>query len=370
MDIPDTTRSYPRPWLHISVGTVFGIALTVVLAAATVPVTALSWPEPHRSGSVVAAPDDITVAFGGDVHFERAGASRLQQNPVTALGPYAGAVLSRADLAIVNLETAVTDGGVAQPKEYLFRASPRAFTALRGAGVDVVTMANNHALDYGTAGMSDTLRAAAEASVPVVGIGMDLQQAYRPHVVTVKSRRVAFLGATAVLDEDVLADWMAGPRKPGVASAVRVDRLVRAVREAGRDADVVILYLHWGEERTTCPTPSQRRLADAVIAAGADVVVGAHAHRLQGGGWHRRGAYVDYGLGNFAFYAQGMRASTESGILTLTLSGSQVRGAEWAPARIRGGIPTAPSPVDAADITARKLAARECTDLSGSPANG
>lgn len=96
--------------------------------------------------------EPVTFAFAGDVHFEGHLAESLAAGPESLLAPIAP-VLSRADVAVVNLETAVTDRGTPAPKEYVFRASPAAFTALRGAGVDVVSMANNHGLDYGPVGL-------------------------------------------------------------------------------------------------------------------------------------------------------------------------------------------------------------------------
>ncbi len=88
--------------------------------------------------------------------------------------------LAQADLAVVNLETAVTDGGTAQPKQYVFRAPPSAFDALENGGVDVATMANNHGMDYGVQGLRDSLAAARKARFPVIGIGLDDDQAYKP----------------------------------------------------------------------------------------------------------------------------------------------------------------------------------------------
>ena len=121
-----------------------------------------------RQGHADAAAGSVTLAFAGDVNFaDRTG--RLLSDPATAFGPIA-AVLRSADFAALNLETAVTSRGAPQPKTYHFRASPVAFTALRDAGIDLVTMANNHVLDYGPVGLADTLAAARAARFPYVGI--------------------------------------------------------------------------------------------------------------------------------------------------------------------------------------------------------
>jgi poly-gamma-glutamate synthesis protein (capsule biosynthesis protein) len=308
--------------------------------------------------------EPVTIAFGGDVHFEGAIGSRLAADPSTTLGPIAS-VLRRADLAVVNLETAITERGTPAPKDFTFRAPPSALTALKAAGVDVATMANNHGEDFGVVGLRDSLAAARAADFPVVGIGRDADEAYRPHLVTVKGQRIAVIGATQVLDSNLAAAWTAGDDKPGLASAYQEARLLRAVRAAREAADTVVVDLHWGRELESCPIDRQRALAPKLVAAGADVVVGSHAHILLGGGY-LRGAYVHYGLGNFVFYSRG-GVTAQSGVLLLTTRGRAVTAARWVPAVISGGIPI-PLEGDAADRAVdswRSL--RRCTGLSAKP---
>jgi poly-gamma-glutamate synthesis protein (capsule biosynthesis protein) len=246
--------------------------------------------------------------------------------------------LTHADLAVVNLETAVTTRGSAQPKQYVFRAPPSAFAALANGGVDVATMANNHGMDYGEVGLRDSLAAARKAHFPVIGIGLDASQAYRPYRTTIRGERIAVLAATQVLDDNLISSWTAGPRKPGLASAKEVPRLLRAVRAARASSDTVVVFLHWGVELASCPTVDQRRLAKQLVAAGADVVVGSHAHRLLGAG--RLGkAFVDYGLGNFAWYASASGVTAESGVVLVSVTGRHVNGYRFEPARIESGSP-------------------------------
>jgi len=278
----------------------------------------------------------VVLAFGGDVHFEGVLESKLAASPDRVLAPIAP-VLDDADLAIVNLETAVTVGDAPVAKQFAFKAPPSAFAALRGGGVDVASMANNHGLDYGTSGLRDSLAAAKRHRFPVIGIGLDAKQAYRPFRRTINGQRVAVIGATQVLDDELISAWTAGPRKPGLASAKEVPRLVREVRDARATADTVVVFLHWGVELDQCPTADQRTLARQLVAAGADVVVGGHAHRLQGAG--RMGnALVGYGLGNFAWYGTS-ELSTQTGVLFVTVTGRKVNGYRWAPARIVDGVP-------------------------------
>jgi len=306
----------------------------------------------------------VTIAFGGDVHFEGAVATRLARDPATTFGPIA-AVLRRADLAIVNLETAITERGAPAAKEFTFRAPASAFAALDAAGVDIATMANNHGADYGVVGIRDSLAAARRAGVPVIGIGSDAEEAFRAQRFTVDGQRIAVIGATQVLDASLAAAWSAGDRKPGLASAYDEKRLLAAVRAARAEADTVVVDLHWGRELEGCPIDRQRALAPKLVAAGADVVVGSHAHVLLGGGY-LRGAYVHYGLGNFVFYSRG-GVTAQSGVLLLTLRGRAVTKAQWVPAVISGGIPVPLAGAAAERAVAAWQALRGCTGLAARP---
>jgi len=348
-------------------GTGVAIVLLVVVAvrgdrSATKPVETASTPPatpaPNRRGNGQA----VTMAFGGDVHFEGKIRARLGADPSSVLAG-AAPVLEAADLAVVNLETAITGRGTRVPgKQYVFRAPASAFAALKAGGVDVATLANNHGLDYGRQGLEDTLDAAgADDGIPVVGIGRSADEAYRPFLAVVKGQRVAVLGATQVLDANLVTDWTATDSRPGLASAKDAGRLTAAVRETRSQADTVVVYLHWGIEGATCPSQDQTELAQVLVDAGADVVIGSHAHRLQGGG--RLGdAFVAYGLGNLAFYADSGPA-TETGVLTLTVTGREVDRFELVPARLVGQLPQVLTGAAAERASRAWNDARDCTDL-------
>ena len=308
----------------------------------------------------VARDKPVVLAFGGDVHFEGVLESKLASGPEGLLAPIAP-VLDDADLAIVNLETAVTNGGAPAAKQFVFSAPPDAFTALRGGGVDVASMANNHGLDFGEAGLRDSLAAARRAGLPVIGIGLDGKRAYRPFRRKIKGQRIAVIGATQVLDDHLISAWTAGPGKPGLASAKDVPRLLQEVREARRTSDTVVVFLHWGVELEQCPTTDQRTLAKQLVAAGADVVVGGHAHRLLGAG--RMGkALVGYGLGNFVWYGTS-ELSTRTGVLFVTVTGRKVNSYRWVPARIVDGVPRAVGGAERRQELASWRSLRRCTGL-------
>lgn len=280
----------------------------------------------------------VTLVFGGDTHFEGSLRTQLESNPGAMFAPVAG-VLGGADIAMVNLETAIATGGTPDSKAYNFRAPPSAFEALRVAGVDVISMANNHGRDFGPIGLAETLTAKQQTALAVVGIGANATEAYQPWRTEVRGQRLAFFGATDVLDDWLIESWTATDSQPGLASSKvpAGDRLLAGVRAARVNSDTIVVYLHWGVEGATCPSPRQQELARALVDAGADIVVGAHTHRVATAG--RLGsALVHYGLGNFAFYNES-GASGITGALQVTVTGRDIDAYDWVPARIRGGIP-------------------------------
>jgi hypothetical protein len=305
----------------------------------------------------------VTFVFGGDVHFEGGLRSKLDSDPAGLLAPIAPE-LSAADIAMVNVETAITEGGSPSPKEYNFRAPASAFEALRVGGVDVITIANNHSVDYGPDGLADTLAAKAGTPIGVVGIGANAAEAYAPWRRDVKGQRIAVFGVSDVIDDHLIASWTASDTQPGIASSKDVSqaRLVDSVRAARADSDTIVVYLHWGPEGINCPSQRQKDLARALVDAGADIVVGSHAHRVMSAG--RLGsALVDYGLGNFVFYNESGDSGV-TGVLTVTATGRDIDAYAWKPARIQGGVPRLVS----GDAAAQDLAnfndrRTSCTDL-------
>jgi poly-gamma-glutamate capsule biosynthesis protein CapA/YwtB (metallophosphatase superfamily) len=302
----------------------------------------------------------VVFAFGGDVHFEGVLSSKLAASPSTVLSPIAP-LLGEADVAMVNLETAVTNGGAAAGKTYTFRTPATAFEALRGGSVDVTSMANNHGMDFGERGLYDSMAAAKRYRFPIVGIGLNAKQAYAPWRTTVRGQRIAVLGATQVLDDHLISAWTAGPGKPGLASAKDVPRLVQEVRRARRTSDTVVVYLHWGVELVGCPTTDQRNLARALVRAGADIVVGGHAHRLLGAGKLGK-ALVGYGLGNFVWYGSSY-LSTQTGVLFVTATGRRIDSYRLAPARIVDGVPRPLTGSERASELSNWRSLRGCTGL-------
>jgi poly-gamma-glutamate synthesis protein (capsule biosynthesis protein) len=311
----------------------------------------------------------VTFAFGGDVNFPPTSnlGQRLADDPATALGPTVPQLLAGATLTMVNFESSLTDGTCPTPqvKTYVFYAPTTALTAFQNAGVDVITNTNNHGMDCGPGGLQQALAIKAHSSLPIMGIGQNVTQAFTPYETTIKGEKIAIVVATQVIDSDLQAAWTATATQPGLASAYDVSALVSEVEKVRMWADTVIVYLHWGTQLQDCPNPLQEPLANVLVKAGADIVIGTHAHVLLGGGY-LGSAYVDYGLGNFAFY-DNTPPENQSGSLVITATGRHIDDVTWRPAVIVDDLPQPLSGTAATSAVASWNAARSCTDVTAAP---
>jgi len=239
--------------------------------------------------------------FGGDVMLGRL--VRKSLDPSCPARPWGDAlsVLRGGDLTLVNLECALTnrterwtDGGY---KPFYFRADPNAVATLVAAGVDFVSVANNHIGDYGADGLRDTLHALDGAGISYAGAGPDRAQAREPAHLAVRDTRVS-----VVAFADYPVEWRAGPASPGInytpvslqpEDFTEVSRQIMAARE---EADLVVFSIHWGPNMRAWPSPEFRAFARAVIDAGADIFWGHSAHVIQGVEfWHGHPILFDAG---------------------------------------------------------------------------
>lgn len=241
------------------------------------------------------------------------------------------AYLRWADICFMNCEMPLTRSGSRVEKTFNLRSDPEIVHDLAALGVHVVSLANNHMLDYGYDGLHETLQTVDSSGIARVGAGRSLDEALRPHYRTVSGKCFAFLGVAVTLPPgfaagvdrpgiapirvsfsfDVDTNLMA--EQPGTAPIVRtcavqadVDRVSAAITGAKREADHVIVAVHWGTTRRRV-TPYQGMIAEyqsplgrAFIDAGADIVLGNHSHNLHGVEVYR-GKPIFYSLGNFIF---------------------------------------------------------------------
>ncbi|MCM3783136.1 CapA family protein [Neobacillus mesonae] len=254
-----------------------------------------------------AAPEkskSIVINFAGDVQFAGKVEELLEREGFDYPYQHLGDLFHKDDLTFINLETPVTTGGeAALGKTYVYKSSPKALEAMAEAGVDAVNLANNHILDQGLGGLEDTLKFLDDYKIKYVGAGKDRKKAYSPVYYKAGGMRIALLGFTRVIPE---ANWRAEAGKPGVADAYDSTEAVKAIQKAKKDADLVIVMAHWGEERKITPNEHQKTLGEQFVDAGADLVIGGHPHVLQGLESYK-GKWIAYSTGNFIF----SRSTTE-----------------------------------------------------------
>lgn len=241
---------------------------------------------------------DVSLAAVGDVTPGEQVGPAIEANGAGYPWAYVGGVLGAADIATANLEGAVSGRGApAADKRYHFEGPVGLLVGARDdAGIDVVTLANNHVMDYGSVGLADTLAAARRAKIATVGAGGSLVAARRPAYIEVGGITVAFLGYSEVNPLGFKATDSTPGTSPADVAAITSD-----VRAARRHADVVVCWFHWGIEGHAQPDGRQRMFAQAALAAGAKLVLGAHPHVLGAVARPTRTSLVAWTLGNFVF---------------------------------------------------------------------
>lgn len=288
-------------------------------------------PEPPPSGVV-------SLAAVGDVMLARTIGARIEH-----ASPFAGvaSILRAADIAVANLECAAASPATGSPakKAFTFKAPPASIPVLADAGIDVVSLANNHALDFGPDAFAETMRLLDASHVAYAGGGANEARAHAPAIVTVNGVRVAFLGYVKVMAEGKngagfdTRSWEARGDAPGVAWA-DPPRIASDVAAAKQSSDAVVVMLHSGFEAARIPNVWQRAAAHAAIDAGAALVLGAHPHVLQGVEKYKNG-FIAYSLGNFVFDGP----LTMSAILRVVFDKESIKSVEWTPVILRDGFP-------------------------------
>ncbi len=308
-----------------------------------------------------------TLAFGGDTLLTRAVAETT--DPFAGIRP----PLADADLAIVNLETAMSTRGRAQIKEFTFRSAPSFADRVAAAGIDVVSLANNHTLDFGVEALQDTIRNLDRVNVAHVGAGSTLDEALTPAEFEINNVAVAVLGASQIIPD---ASWLATPTRAGIASAgkhainAETQRLLDAVRRARVTNDVVVVILHWGIEGNPCPSPVQQELAGLLVDAGATAVLGAHPHVLQPivrVPTPTGDAVIAYSMGNFIWDPRS-GATADTGLLRLRFIGGRFMEATFHPHRLdRQGWARAVSAATSAGRAVSTRVSGRCPGGRGTP---
>ena len=330
-------------------------ATTTMLPPTTItlpPTTATASTTTEPPTTTTTVPPPLTVAASGDVLGDRDVGIFMDKHGGEPVFAQVRPFLETAHLAFVNIEGPISDKGArASWKQYTFRARPALIDGLVSAGIDVVSLANNHTVDYGTSALLDTIARLDEAGVCHAGAGADAAGASAPALLITPAGIVAVLAFTDIIP----GGFTATSDAPGVA-ATTPDRkkLLASVAAANEWADFVIVSFHWGTEYTPHAGQDQRKLAHQVVDAGADLILGHHPHVIQGLELYRN-RLIAYSLGDFV-WDHYSRETGETFVLRVTMPRAGPPSIEVVPVYLDSptGVP-APVTGDEADAILSRL---------------
>lgn len=268
--------------------------------------------------------EEIIINAVGDVMLAGRWAASIRNNGYDF--PFRGvaAELKTGDITIANLESPIArNGSEFTGKKFRFRAEPELAGALNRSGINLVTLANNHTMDFGGPALMETMQNLESAGIAWIGAGENLAEARKMALYTIKGKKIAFLGYS--LTQPV--EFFAGKSRPGTAPGFE-KIFVEDISRARQEADYVIVSFHWGTEGRSDIQPYQRTVAHKAIDAGADVIIGHHPHVLRGIERYKTGI-VFYSLGNFTFASKGK--SAEAGAMVRLRFSEGKREAELLP---------------------------------------
>lgn len=286
--------------------------------------------EPAKEG-------EVTIAFAGDILFddEYSIMANIKQRPNGIFDTFSADLLAEmtsADIFIVNNEFPYTNRGEPTPeKTFTFRADPETAACLLEMGADIVTLANNHAYDYGEISLLDSLDTLAAMEMPYVGAGRNLDEASRPFYFETQGLRIGFLSSTQIERLDNPDTKGATENSAGVFRSWTGDLLYEKAAEAKENCDFLVVYVHWGSENTTELDWAQKEQARRLAESGADLIIGAHSHCLQGIEMIQ-GVPVFYSLGNFLFNSK----TLDTCLVKATLSEGKLSSLQFVPALQKG----------------------------------
>lgn len=272
-----------------------------------------------------------TLTFAGDVlfddHYAITGLVRADGDISKGVSPEVIERMQAADIMMLNNEFAYSNRGTPlEEKQFTFRARPETAAYLNDMGVDIVSLANNHAYDYGPEALTDTLDTLREAEIPYVGAGRDISEARRPVYYIVGDLKIAFVSATQIERLDTPDTKEATETSPGVFRCWNGKKLMETIREAAENSDFVVAYIHWGTENQAELDWAQLQQAPELVAAGADLVIGDHPHCLQPIGVIG-GVPVIYSLGNFWFNSK----TLDTGMVEVVIDESGIVSYQFVP---------------------------------------
>jgi poly-gamma-glutamate synthesis protein (capsule biosynthesis protein) len=275
--------------------------------------------------------DEIVMLFTGDIYLSDFILNQYNKKGVDGiLSESIQEEFQNAHIVMANEEFPFSNrGSKAKDKQFTFRIDPQYVQVFTDMMINVVTLGNNHVLDYGTEALQDTFSALQGAKIPYVGAGNNIKEARETKYFDVGEKTIAILGASRVIP---VPEWNAGENKPGLFTTYDPTALIAEIETAKSQSDYVIVYVHWGIEKNNHPEEYQRKMAKQYIDAGADLVVGSHPHVLQGVEYYKDKPII-YSLGNFVFYNN----IPQTSLLKVTLQEGDSVKIELLPAKAENG---------------------------------
>jgi len=308
---------FPAMCLLLTMALIAGVLIAPVVGGAgaspsVIDLSAYPWLYLRDGQPVTDETDTVSLIAVGDVMLGR-GVAEVNE-PLSKVSPW----LQDADLVLGNLESAIVGDDVEPPPmpetgptPFILNAPLTAPDTLRHAGFDILSLANNHTLDYGSVGLAETVNRLTQAGLLTVGAGESIDTAYQPLLVDVKGVRLAFLAF------NLIGGYQSADPDGWANAAWNETLATQAIVQAQGQADAIIVSIHWGDEYLIYPSPSQHRVAQIVLDAGADLVIGHHPHVVQS--TEVAGdSFVAYSLGNFVFDQEDL-PETRRGLALRTL---------------------------------------------------
>ncbi len=272
---------------------------------------------------------EITLIFGGDVMLARTVEQKILAADDFSL-PFRKIAdeFSGADLAFVNLESPFYDGGSATPNgSVVFRALPDSIQGLQLAGIDIVSLANNHFGNQGVAGERYTFQLLNENNIEYCGAGENFLEAHTAKIIEINDTKIGFL---AYAYPETL--YVAGNNSPGVAN-MDISQMKKDVEILSNSVDFVVVSMHAGAEYTHNPGSFQVDFAHAAVDSGADLIIGHHSHVVQTTEKYNN-SYIIYGLGNLVFDQMWSEETQQGVVAKVMLEDSGLKSIEFNPVHI------------------------------------
>ena len=287
---------------------------------------------PEVTDTEEALREDVVLLFAGDVLIQAEVEKRYGAEGITGIvSKEVLAAMTEADIMMVNNEFQFsTRGEPMEDKQYTFQTNPEYVQVLLDLGVDIVSLANNHTLDFGKEALIDTMDTLDHAGILHAGAGEDKERAEELQIIEVDGRKFGFLAATRVIP---VSGWNIEYGQPGLFATYDPTNLAKKIAEAKEQCDFLTVYVHWGIERVEYPKAYERALATTYFDAGADLVLGSHPHVLQGIEFIGEKP-VFYSLGNYIF----RNTIAKTMLVEVTVKGDGEVSYRLIPAFAEGGI--------------------------------